>query len=219
MGLIWQDFTCSWAQTTLAQSISSQTVHCSRVHRLFLSLVCAVCQSRPRKGRNRKWVQEENLLEVVWWNDDLHQCSGLDDVNSRRSQRKEWERQGSSPAHVRTGFGKMQGSNTVRAGYPDVVRKTPASSLNPDEQVEAAQIRVTMLEAAIQTVGEDDPATMGVKEALQRSPHPSVVAAGLRPDKSHRGISEPVPEGVGNHDVRCTEIERGHHRIGVKNPG
>ena len=81
-------------------------------------------------------------------------------------------------AHVFQGSGKTQGSNTVRqAGHPDVVRKPPTSSLNPDEQVAAAQIRVTKLESAIQAIGEDDPAAMGLKEALQKAR----VQAKLRP--------------------------------------
>ena len=53
--------------------------------------------------------------------------------------------------------------------HPDVVHKSPSSSLNPDEQVAAAQVRVTKIEAAIQAVGEDDPAAMGLKEALQKA--------------------------------------------------
>ena len=71
----------------------------------------------------------------------------------------------------------MKGSNTVRAGHSGVVRKSPISSLNPDEQVAAAQLRVTKLEAAIQAVGEDDPAAVGLKEALQRAR----IQAQLRP--------------------------------------
>ena len=60
---------------------------------------------------------------------------------------------------------------------------------------------VTKLEAAIQAVGEDDPAAMGASKRC-----------------CGRGISDPVPEEVGEHDVQ-TEIKRGHDRIGVKNPG
>ena len=91
-------------------------------------------------------------------------------ISRRRSQSEEGERQGSRPSICCKGSGNKQGSNTVRqAGHPDVVRKSPSSSLNPDEQVAAAQIRVTKLEAAIQAVGENDPAAMGLKEALQKA--------------------------------------------------
>ena len=67
-------------------------------------------------------------------------------------------------AHVGKGSGKM-------GGHPGVVRKSP----NPNKQ--DAQIRVTKLEAAIQAVGEDDPAAMGLKEALQKAR----IQAQLRP--------------------------------------
>ena len=98
--------------------------------------------------------------------------SAVDDPRAKKGKSKD-----QGPAHVGKGSGKMQGTNTIRAGHPDVVRKSPASSLNLDEQVTAAQIRVTKLEAAIQAVGEDDPAAMGLKEALQKAR----IQAQLRP--------------------------------------
>ena len=74
------------------------------------------------------------------------------------------------------------------------------------------------LEVAMQAIGEDDPAAMGLKEALQRAR----VQAQLRQVQdwiSHTEAFLNRSRRVGDHDVRSTKIERGHHRIGVKNPG
>ena len=175
-------------------------------------------------GRNRR-VLEDNLSEAVWrtilrgprppsvqWPQSRRNVSAVDDPRSKKGKGK-----GQGPGPVGKGSGKMQGSNTVRAGHL-VVRKSPTSSLNPDEQVAAAQVRVTKLEAAIQVVGGRS-CSSGIEGGFAESPHPNAVAAGPRLDKSHRGFSEPVPEEVRDHDVRSTEIKRGHHRIGVENPG
>ena len=120
-------------------------------------------------GENRKWVQEDNLSEAVWrtilrgprppsvqWPQSRRNVSAVDDPRAKEEKGK-----GQGPAHVGKGFGKMLGSNTVRAGHLGVVRKSPISFLNPDEQGAAPRIRVTKLEAAIQAVGKDDPAAMG----------------------------------------------------------
>ena len=59
---------------------------------------------------------------------------------------------------------------------------------------------------------------MALKEASQKA-RIQAVAADPRLVKSHRGISELVPEEVGDHYVRSTDLKRGHHRIGVEHPG
>ena len=61
----------------------------------------------------------------------------------------------------------------------------------------------------------------GIGGGFAESPLPSAVAAGPRPDKSHRGISKPGPEEVRDHGIRLegSKIKRRHHRIGVENPG
>ena len=135
-------------------------------------------------GRNKKWVLEDNLSEAVWrtilrgprppsvqWPQSRRNMSAVDDSRAKKGKGK-----GQGPAPVGKGS-EDAGFQHRRAGHPDVVRKSPASSLKPDEQVAAAQLRVTKLEAAIQAVGEDDPAVMGLKEALQKAR----IQAQLRP--------------------------------------
>ena len=108
-------------------------------------------------GKNRKWVHENNLSEAVW---------------------RTISRGPRPPAATRRHPRSLQGSRSpkemVEGLLPKDGQKEAAEerkvhhSLNPDEQLMAAQVRVAKLEAALLAIGEEDPAAVGLKEALTK---------------------------------------------------
>ena len=133
-----------------------------------IALVCAACQSRPFMVRNRKWVLEDYLSETVWgtilrgprhpsvqWPQSRRNVSAVDDQVPKASKK------------CCQSFREAPTQRDRHQGIP--MSLSPFSTLNTDEQVAAAQVRVTKFEAAIQAVGGDDPAATGLKEALQKA--------------------------------------------------
>ena len=140
-------------------------------------------------------------------------------VSRRRSQIKEGERQGSRPSTSWQRFwederfqhrsGKAFRCRSQVSNFVSESRRTSCSSSASSDEVRNCH----------PSCRRGRSCSSGIEGGIAENPHPSAVAAGPRPDKSHRGISESVPEEVGDHDVRSTKIKRGHHRIRVENPG
>ena len=132
----------------------------------------SVMQNRSM-GRNRRWVWEDNLSEAVWQT-ILRGPRPLGAVWLRASSRvgatKFASQQSPSPL-PKKGKGKGQPwvANPVKSHVTPKSESTRTSSLNPDEQLQAAQAMVVKLEAALMAIGEEDPAVAGLLEALSKA--------------------------------------------------
>ena len=115
-------------------------------------------------GKNRKWVLEDKLSEAVWRTIRGPRPPGTPSPNSvtRRPSTKPPEK--SSPVPSKRGKGKGQPKGDGRGSS-----SKEHHSLNPDEQLKAAQVRVAKFEAALLALGEEDPAAVGLKQALTKA--------------------------------------------------
>ena len=203
-------------QAILAQAIFSQTVHCSRVHRGCFSRWFVQFVSHDLYLSEAVW---RTILRGSTISSSAVAAVSTQRVSRRRSQSEEGERQGSRPSTCWQRFWEgvgFQHCSTDRASrcrsqvsiFVSESGRTGWSSSNSSDEARSRH----------PSCRRGRSCSNGIEGGFAESPRPSTVAAGPRPDESHRGIFEPVPEDVEDHDVRSTEIKRGHHRIGVQKP-
>ena len=112
-------------------------------------------------GRNRKFVLEDELQQVVW----------RTILRGPRPPSVKWDK--TTPAtksdvskQAQSGSGKKPGVKTKQHGQTSTPRRV---SLSPEEALVAARSRVVKLRTALATLGEDDEASTTIKAALQKA--------------------------------------------------
>ena len=124
-------------------------------------------------GRNRRWVSENNLSEAVWrtiLRGPRPPATAWPLASSRVGATKFASQQSPNPLPKKgKGKGQPRVANPVKSHATPKSESTRTTSLNPDEQLQAAQARVVKFEAALMAIGEEDPAAAGLQEALSKA--------------------------------------------------
>ena len=124
-------------------------------------------------GRSRRWVLEDNLSEAVWrtiLRGPRPPATAWARASSRVGATRFASQQSPNPLPKKgKGKGQPRVANPVKSHATPKSESTRTSSLNPDEQLQAAQARVVKLEAALMAIGEEDPAAAGLLEALSKA--------------------------------------------------
>ena len=163
---------------------------------------CAVCQSRPFMGRNRKLVSGLSVRGCLEDNPEGSTTSisamtavSTQRVSRRRSgpQSEEGERQGSRPSkRCWQRFREAPTQRDRHQGIPMSLSESRRTSCSSSGSSDEARSRHPSCRRARSC-------SNGIEGGFAESQCPSTVAASPRPDKSHRSISEPVSEEVGDH--------------------
>ena len=125
--------------------------------------------------KNRKWVFEDNLSEAVWrtiLRGPRPPATPSPNSATRRASTKPPEKISPAPSKRGKGKGQPKGDgrgSSSKDGQKSAEERKVHHSLNPVEQLMAAQVRVAKLEAALLALGEEDPAAVGLKEALTKA--------------------------------------------------
>ena len=143
----------------LAQGVVRQdTSCCSRVCQVQFGLFVI---TRLFMGRNRKFVLEDDLQQVVW----------RTILRGPRPPSAKWDKpvpttKPGVSKQAQPGSGKKPEVKTKQHGQTST---PPRVSLSPEEAMVVARSRVVKLRTVLATLGEDDEASTTIKAALQKA--------------------------------------------------